>query len=92
MKLTTILGENITLGVSDAGATVNGVPIVATDILANNGLIHKIDNVMVPKAALDILNPPDEGTGPATAPTVSGSPKARIATALLSLMGAAILS
>jgi uncharacterized surface protein with fasciclin (FAS1) repeats len=79
LELTTLQGEVITFGLSDAGATVNGEGIVGTDILANNGIVHVIDGVLVPNAT-DIGGEPaptaaDVGGEPApTAADVGGEP------------------
>jgi hypothetical protein len=61
---------------------VNGAELVATDILANHGVIHKIDKVLVGKKANNILNAVNDETGaPTVTPSDSGSSrKAGIAT------------
>lgn len=48
-------GEDITIevtnAVTNAGVVLNGtVIIVTTDIVANNGIIHMIDAVLLPSA------------------------------------------
>ncbi|MDY7104625.1 MAG: fasciclin domain-containing protein [Actinomycetota bacterium] len=42
-----IQGQNLTVDV--ANGTVNGIPIVATDVTASNGVIHVIDGVLLPE-------------------------------------------
>jgi uncharacterized surface protein with fasciclin (FAS1) repeats len=49
----TLESSTIALEVSDAGVTVNGANVVAVDIEAANGVIHVIDQVLVP-AGLDV--------------------------------------
>ena len=41
-------GEMLEIGVTDAGVTVNGVNVVATDIETSNGVIHVIESVLIP--------------------------------------------
>lgn len=47
MKAATVNGAEITITL-DGGAKVNGVTISAADIAANNGVIHVIDQVILP--------------------------------------------
>lgn len=50
----TVQGQSVTFASSDhdghAHATVNGVNISATDVMATNGVIHVIDAVLLPPA------------------------------------------
>jgi transforming growth factor-beta-induced protein len=62
LQLMTVQGQNITFALSDSGATVNGQPITATDVLANNGIIHKIGGVLVPEGIIVSTTPPMEET------------------------------
>ncbi len=48
LDLTTVQGEDITFTTMGSTAMVNGEKIVATDILANNGIVHVIDGVLIP--------------------------------------------
>jgi uncharacterized surface protein with fasciclin (FAS1) repeats len=43
----TVEGQNVTLSTAD-GVTVNGAKVVQADIVADNGVIHVIDAVIVP--------------------------------------------
>lgn len=43
----TVEGQNVTLSTAD-GVTVNGAKVVQADIVADNGVIHVIDTVIVP--------------------------------------------
>ncbi|MEN9504403.1 MAG: hypothetical protein RI958_329 [Actinomycetota bacterium] len=47
-----VQGENITV-TTDGGVKVNGANVVATDVMASNGVIHVIDAVILPPS-LDI--------------------------------------
>ncbi|KAL7528225.1 hypothetical protein ACHAWF_002485 [Thalassiosira exigua] len=44
----TLLGEKLDIEVADGGVTVNGATVTAADILANNGVVHVIDQVLIP--------------------------------------------
>ena len=44
----TLNGEKITIQTSDQGVRINGAKVLATDILASNGVIHVIDSVLLP--------------------------------------------
>jgi uncharacterized surface protein with fasciclin (FAS1) repeats len=45
---TTVQGEPVTITVNDMGVMVNDAHVVATDIVASNGVIHVIDTVILP--------------------------------------------
>lgn len=49
-KAKTVQGQSVNLAVSDAGVTVDGANVLKTDVLAENGVIHVIDTVILPKA------------------------------------------
>jgi uncharacterized surface protein with fasciclin (FAS1) repeats len=46
----TVQGQSVKLVVSDTGVTVDGAKVVKTDVLAENGVIHVIDTVILPKS------------------------------------------
>jgi uncharacterized surface protein with fasciclin (FAS1) repeats len=55
MTITTVQGQPLTVGVSDAGVTLtdasgNTVSVVQADIEAGNGVVHVIDGVLLPSA------------------------------------------
>jgi uncharacterized surface protein with fasciclin (FAS1) repeats len=47
-SLTTVQGEDITILVTDGNVMVNNANVIQTDIEASNGVIHVIDQVMLP--------------------------------------------
>lgn len=47
-KVPTLQGSEVDVVVSDAGVTVNGISVVEADSLANNGIVHVIDQVLMP--------------------------------------------
>jgi len=51
--VTTLEGEQLEIGVSGSGVTVNGANVVTADIETTNGVIHLIDAVLLPE--LDIV-------------------------------------
>ena len=51
--VTTLQGEDLTIGVAGTSVTVNGANVVNADIEASNGVIHLIDAVLTP--AVDIV-------------------------------------
>ena len=55
MTVTTVQGQPLTVGVTDAGVTLtdatgNTVSVVQADIDAGNGVVHIIDGVLIPAA------------------------------------------
>jgi uncharacterized surface protein with fasciclin (FAS1) repeats len=48
-KVKTVQGSELTLAKNGGDVTVDGAQIVKTDILADNGVIHVIDKVVLPK-------------------------------------------
>jgi uncharacterized surface protein with fasciclin (FAS1) repeats len=48
-KVKTVQGSELTLATSDGGVTVDGAHVVKADIVADNGVIHVIDSVVMPK-------------------------------------------
>lgn len=47
----TVQGGTLSFAVVDGQAQVNGVNITATDIMTSNGVIHVIDEVLLPESA-----------------------------------------
>jgi uncharacterized surface protein with fasciclin (FAS1) repeats len=50
MDAKTVQGQSVDIIVADAGVTVNGAKVLKTDVLAENGVIHVIDTVILPKS------------------------------------------
>ncbi len=52
--VTTLQGDQLTIGISGSNVTVDGAAVVSADIEATNGIIHIIDAVLVPE--VDIVD------------------------------------
>lgn len=50
MEAKTAQGQSVKLAVSGKGVTVDNARVVKTDLVANNGVIHVIDTVILPKS------------------------------------------
>ena len=50
MEAKTAQGQSLNLKVSDEGVMVDNAKVVKTDLLAQNGVIHVIDSVILPKS------------------------------------------
>jgi uncharacterized surface protein with fasciclin (FAS1) repeats len=44
----TVNGQTVTIAITDGGVTVEGANVIQTDVLASNGVIHVIDQVIIP--------------------------------------------
>jgi len=44
----TLLGENIQIRIEDGNVFINDSQVIITDIVADNGVIHVIDAVLLP--------------------------------------------
>ena len=71
LQLTTLQGDAITFSLEGGSPTVNGAGIIATDILANNGIVHVIDAVLVPESVT--FAPMPTADMPSVAPTMMPS-------------------
>lgn len=52
----TVLGENITVGVTSSGVNIDAATVVTADVAASNGVVHVIDAVLVPELEASIVN------------------------------------
>lgn len=50
MEVKTAQGQSIKLKVTDSGVTVDNAKVIKTDLLAENGVIHVIDSVILPNS------------------------------------------
>jgi len=48
-EATTVNGQAVDIAVTGSAVTVDGANVVATDIMASNGVIHVIDTVILPE-------------------------------------------
>ncbi len=48
-KVKTAQGSDVTVSTASGGVMVDGAKVVKTDIVADNGVIHVIDSVIMPK-------------------------------------------
>ena len=53
---TTVLGEDVTVGVDGANVTINSVAVATADVDASNGIVHIIDGILIPSLESSILN------------------------------------
>ena len=76
----TLQGSPVTFKVMDGKAMIDGANIVATDVMASNGVIHVIDSVILPpaKAAAPAasmsngINAPKDGASVSGVATIKG--------------------
>jgi len=55
VSVETLSGEEVTLSVSDGNVFVNGVQVITADIETSNGVIHVIEEVLLPEEDEDAL-------------------------------------
>lgn len=51
MKAANVNGQDLELKVEDGAVTANGAMVVQADLVADNGVIHAVDQVIMPAAA-----------------------------------------
>jgi len=66
---TLLEGESVEVSVLEEGIAVNGIPVVAPDGLARNGIAHGISGVLVPSGPV-APSTPEPGGAPPPAPVV----------------------
>ncbi len=57
---TTVNGRNLSISVENGEVFVDGVRVVQTDIVADNGVIHVLEGVLLPEPVLDIVETAQE--------------------------------
>ena len=62
LELATLQGDAVVFAVDGDVVTVNGSLVTDVDILANNGIIHKIDGVLIPNISIPTVETPDSST------------------------------
>ena len=56
MTATTLLGKNVKVTINDQGVFINGAKVTVADIMADNGVVHVIDAVLVPETTTSVNN------------------------------------
>jgi hypothetical protein len=56
-KAKTVNGAEVSISVGSGGVMVDGAKVVTTDIMCDNGIIHVIDSVILPKPAAPKVTP-----------------------------------
>jgi len=69
----TLQGSPVMFSIVNGQPKIEGANIVATDIMASNGVIHVIDSVILPPAAPAAATHPNGITAPKAGATVSGT-------------------
>ena len=54
--ITTLQGEDITVTIDTNGVMINNAMVVVADILADNGVVHVIDAVLIPQLPSSVSN------------------------------------
>ncbi|MGA0406897.1 MAG: fasciclin domain-containing protein, partial [Limisphaerales bacterium] len=49
-KVKTVLGKEVSIAASEWGVKVDNAKVIKTDVTASNGVIHVIDQVILPKS------------------------------------------
>lgn len=49
-RIETVQGEDVEIGIEGKEVTVNGARVVMPDVSTSNGIVHVIDEVLIPPA------------------------------------------
>jgi phosphate transport system substrate-binding protein len=63
MAAATVQGGELDVVANESGVTVDGVAVTATDVMASNGVIHVIGEVLIPAIELPAADPLDYSDG-----------------------------
>ena len=55
MELPTLAGTKLTVSIIEGVVRVGDAKLLSTDLLADNGVVHEIDTVLVPPAETSLL-------------------------------------
>ena len=53
---TTLMGQDVTVSISDAGIMINEAMVIIADLEAENGVVHVIDALLVPPAPTTVVD------------------------------------
>jgi transforming growth factor-beta-induced protein len=75
-EITTVLGENIIVTINENGVFINDAQVTVADLVADNGVVHVIDAVLIPGSetltVMDIIEGSDVHTILTTAINIAG--------------------
>merc|ERR1711998_709708 len=55
-EVATLLGEKVKLKMEGENVMVDNAKVTAADVMTSNGVVHLIDNVLVPKSLIEAVS------------------------------------